>query len=101
MTRFIAQRLLATLPVLLLVLAIVFALSRAIPGDPATTLLGPGATQQQIDALRAQLHLDGPAPLQFLSYLTGVLHGDLGKSLKTGAPVLHEVLLRLPATLEL
>jgi ABC-type dipeptide/oligopeptide/nickel transport system permease component len=101
MTRFIAQRLLATLPVLLLVLAIVFALSRAIPGDPATTLLGPGATQQQIEALRAQLHLDGPAPLQFLSYLGGIVQGDLGRSLKTGAPVLQEVALRLPATLEL
>jgi ABC-type dipeptide/oligopeptide/nickel transport system permease component len=101
MTRFIAQRLLATIPVLLLVVATVFALSRAIPGDPATTLLGPGATAQQIEALRAQLHLDVPAPLQFFAYLGGLLQGDLGRSLKTGAPVLREVALRLPATLEL
>jgi len=101
MARFVAGRLFALLPVLLLVLLIVFVLSRAIPGDPATTLLGPGATASQIAALRAQLHLDVPAPLQFFSYLGGVMQGDLGRSLKSGAPVAQEILLRLPATLEL
>lgn len=101
MGRFILQRLVALLPVLLLVLVIIFALTRLIPGDPATTLLGPGATAQQIAALREQLRLDEPAPLQFLHYLGGVLAGDLGRSLKTGAPVLREILARLPATLEL
>jgi peptide/nickel transport system permease protein len=98
---FLGRRLLALPLVLLLVLAIIFALARLIPGDPAVTLLGPGATAAQIEALRAQLRLDEPAPLQFLHYLEGLLRGDLGRSLKTGAPVLQEVLLRLPATLEL
>ena len=101
MGRYVLQRLAALAPVLLLVLVIVFALSRLIPGDPATTLLGPGATATQIAALRAQLRLDEPAHWQLLSYLGGVLQGDLGRSLKTGAPVLNEILLRLPATLEL
>jgi peptide/nickel transport system permease protein len=101
MGRMVAQRLVALAPVLLLVLLIVFALSRLIPGDPAVTLLGPGATAQQIAALRAQLRLDEPPLLQFLSYLSGVLQGDLGRSLKTGAPVVQELLARLPATLEL
>jgi peptide/nickel transport system permease protein len=101
MARFVAARLLATLPVLLLVLAIVFGLSRLIPGDPATTLLGPGATAVQIAALRAQLRLDEPAGTQFLSYLAGVVQGDLGRSLKTGQAVSAEILQRLPATLEL
>ncbi|WP_376097449.1 ABC transporter permease [Roseomonas sp. CCTCC AB2023176] len=101
MARFLANRLVAFLPVLLLVLLVVFAVSRLIPGDPAVTLLGPGATQGQIDALRAQLHLDEPAWRQFFSYLGGVLRGDLGSSLKTGAPVLTEIAGRLPATIEL
>ncbi len=101
MGRYVLQRLLALLPVLLLVLVIIFTLSRLIPGDPAVTLLGPGATDVQIAALRAQLRLDEPPLLQFLSYLGGVLQGDLGRSLKSNAPVLGEVLVRLPATLEL
>jgi len=101
MGRYVLQRLAALAPVLLLVLVIVFSLSRLIPGDPATTLLGPGATETQIAALRAQLRLDEPAHWQLLAYLGGVLQGDLGRSLKTGAPVLNEILLRLPATLEL
>ncbi len=101
MARFLLQRLLALLPVLLLVLVIVFALTRLIPGDPAVTLLGPGATSQQIEALRAQLRLNEPALWQFLHYLGGVLSGDLGRSLKSNAPVLSEIAARLPATLEL
>jgi peptide/nickel transport system permease protein len=98
---FVARRLTALVPVLALVLVIVFLLIRAIPGDPATVLLGPGATAQQIEALRLQLKLDRPALLQFTDYLGGLLRGDLGSSLKTGAPVLGEILQRLPATMEL
>lgn len=95
------RRLGALLPVLFLVLVIIFHLTRFIPGDPAVTLLGPGATDVQIAALRAQLRLDEPMGMQFLSYLGGLLRGDLGVSLKTGAPVAQEILLRLPATIEL
>jgi peptide/nickel transport system permease protein len=101
MLSFVAKRLLAVVPVLALVLVIVFSLVRMIPGDPATVLLGPGATTQQIEALRGQLKLDRPALLQFSDYALGVLGGDLGVSLKTGAPVLTEILQRLPATVEL
>jgi ABC-type dipeptide/oligopeptide/nickel transport system permease component len=99
--RFVAGRLAALVPVLALVLAIVFLLVRAIPGDPAVVLLGPGATQAQIVALRDQLRLDLPAPLQFLEYVAALARGDLGTSLKTGEPVLREIMLRLPATIEL
>ena len=81
--RFVAGRLAALVPVLALVLAIVFLLVRAIPGDPAVVLLGPGATQAQIAALRDQLRLDLPAPLQFLEYVAALARGDLGTSLKT------------------
>ncbi|WP_319483066.1 ABC transporter permease [uncultured Cohaesibacter sp.] len=101
MFAFLVRRLLSLIPVLFLVLIIVFSLVRIIPGDPAVTLLGPGATNAQIDALRDQLNLDQPALLQFWHYLLGLLQGDLGVSLKTGEPVLDEILIRLPATLEI
>ena len=101
MASFALRRLAALAPVLLLVLAIVFSLVRLIPGDPAVTLLGPGAIEQQIAALRAQMRLDEPVLLQFAHYLAGVLQGDLGTALKSGAPVSREILQRLPATLEL
>ncbi len=101
MLSFVARRMLALVPVLALVLVIVFALVRLIPGDPATVLLGPGATADQIAALRLQLNLDRPLPLQFADYALGLLRGDLGISLKSGNPVLQEILQRLPATIEL
>ncbi|MFF2327123.1 MULTISPECIES: ABC transporter permease [unclassified Streptomyces] len=101
MSRFIVRRLLALIPMLFLVLVIVFSLVRLIPGDPAVSLMGPGATQQQIDALRDQLGLDQPVLMQFFTYVGDVLRGDLGVSLKTGQPVADEIASRLPATLEL
>ena len=101
MTSFLVGRVFGILPVLALVLAIVFAMTRLIPGDPAVTLLGPGATDEQIAALRTQLKLDGPAPAQFVAYVAAIAHGDLGTSLKSGRPVREEILQRLPATAEL
>ncbi len=101
MASFLIRRLIALIPVMLIVLVIVFSLVRIIPGDPATTLLGPGATQQQIDALRTQLNLNEPVALQFYHYVMGLLTGDFGYSLKTGQPVGVEILNRLPATIEL
>ncbi len=101
MASFILRRLIALIPVMCIVLVIVFSLVRFIPGDPAVTLLGPGATQEQIDALRAQLDLDQAFPVQFFNYVTGLLQGDFGVSLKTGQPVAHEIITRLPATIEL
>ncbi len=101
MTRFLLGRVAGMLPVLALVLVIVFSLARMIPGDPAITLLGPGASDDQIAALRTQLKLDGPAPAQFVSYLVQLVHGDLGTSLKSGRPVSHELAQRFPATIEL
>ncbi len=101
MASFILRRLIGLIPVMAIVLVIVFSLVRFIPGDPAVTLLGPGATQEQIDALSAQLDLDKSFPVQFLNYVAGLLQGDFGVSLKTGEPVAQEILARLPATIEL
>lgn len=101
MNSFLGRRLLTAIPVLLLVLLMIFALARSLPGDPAVALLGPDATQQQVSALRQQLHLDAPLYAQFGAYLHNLLRGDLGVSLKSGQPVLDEIARRLPATLEL
>ena len=86
---------------LFLVTVIIFALIRLIPGDPAVALLGEGATDQQVAALRAQLHLDEPLLGQFSGYIGGIVRGDLGQSLRTNRPIRAELLMRLPATIEL
>ena len=101
MGRFFVRRLLSIIPLLFIVLIIIFSLTHLIPGDPATVLLGPGATETQINALRDQLHLDKPLLEQFFLYVKGLFQGDLGISLKTGQPVVAELKLRLPATIEL
>jgi peptide/nickel transport system permease protein len=89
------------IPVLFGVSVVVFAMVRAIPGDPARLLLGQTATQEQVRALRAQLGLDQPLPVQYLAFLRDALTGDLGNSIVTGRPVTTELIERFPATLEL
>ena len=76
-------------------------LVRAIPGDPAVALLGEGASDAQVTALRAQLHLDEPFLVQFARYFGDLLQGDFGRSLRADRPIAEELLLRLPATIEL
>ncbi len=101
MTRYIVRRLLLLLPVLLGVSAIVFAVLRAIPGDPVMVMLGTEAGEGERERLRAVLGLDEPVPVQFLRFLVRVLTGDLGRSITQGAPVLNLVLGAMPATVEL
>ena len=91
MFAYFIRRLLGALPVLGLVLIIIFALVRAIPGDPAVALLGEGATDEQIALLRAQLRLDEPVWQQFTGYVGGLLQGDLGQSLRSGRPIREEL----------
>ena len=86
---------------MILVAVIVFVLVRAIPGDPAVALLGEGASDAQVAALRTQLHLDDPFAVQFVQYVNDLLHGNLGRSLRTNRSIAEELLLRLPATIEL
>ena len=99
MTRVIATRLLSTLAVLLGVSLIVFLLLQLVPGDPAVTILGAGATKEAVTALRAELGLDRPLPVQFLDYLGGLMRGDLGRSLTVNAPVTDIMLPRFANTL--
>jgi peptide/nickel transport system permease protein len=84
---FIARRLVLGLVVLALVSVIVFAATQALPGDPARAILGRSATPQSLAALRRQLHLDRPVLDQYWTWLSGLLHGNLGMSLAAQEPV--------------
>ena len=99
--KYLLRRLLLAIPVILLVTIMVFSLMHLIPGDPATVILGQEATPEAVAAMRAQLGLDKPIVIQYLTWLWGVLHGDLGRSLVDHTPVAKLILQRLPATLEL
>ena len=101
MIRFLARRLLLTLPVLLGVATLVFSLIHLIPGDPAQAMLGETASPDEIAELRARLGLDRPLPEQYTSFLGGLVRGDLGMSLRTSQPVTTMILERMPATFEL
>jgi peptide/nickel transport system permease protein len=101
MAKFIGRRLLYLLPVLLAVTLLTFLISSLLPGDLAYTILGDQATPEKVAALRAQLGLDRPIWEQYGIWLWGVLHGDLGRSFRTGETVLAAVTDRLPVSLEL
>lgn len=88
MTRYILRRLLQTIPVLWGASLIVFLLIRLIPGDAASVLLGSDATPDAVAALRQQMGLNDPLPVQYGQWLGKVIHGDLGFSVQTRAPVL-------------
>ncbi|MBR28431.1 MAG: peptide ABC transporter permease [Rhodobacteraceae bacterium] len=99
--RAVLMRLAQAIPVVLGVVLVSFLLTRALPGDPAAYFAGDAATPESIAATRAKLGLDRSMPEQFLRYCGDLLRGDLGQSLSTGQPVLHELTRRLPASLEL
>ena len=101
MLRFLARRLLLTLPVLLGVATLVFSLIHLIPGDPAQAMLGDTASPEEIAELRQRLGLDRPLPEQYTSFLAGLVRGDLGMSLRTSQPVTTMIVERMPATFEL
>src|SRR2546430_3796818 len=99
--RYIGNRLLFIVPQLIGIVLVCFILVKAIPGDPATLMLGPMASDESISRLRRELGLDRPLPVQFLIYIENLARGDMGKSWQTTKPVFDDLLLRLPATLEL
>jgi peptide/nickel transport system permease protein len=101
---YLAKRLLLIVPTLFGVAAVVFVIMRVIPGDVTLLILGGDQTgridPQQLAAMRHQLGLDQPIWVQFGTWLWGVLRLDFGTSLWTGQPVIEEVLIRLPLSLE-
>jgi peptide/nickel transport system permease protein len=89
------------IPVLLGMSIIVFFMIRAIPGNPAQVILGQKATKEAVEALTHKLGLDQPWYVQYFKYLGGLLTGDLGESIRTGASITEEIWPYLAATLEL
>jgi ABC-type dipeptide/oligopeptide/nickel transport system permease component len=97
----IARRLLAAIPILLVVSALLFCVLRLLPVDPAAMSLPPTATIEEIDAKRREMGLDRPLPQQYLIWLTDALHGDFGRSIQFGREAGSMVLATLPVTIEL
>jgi ABC-type dipeptide/oligopeptide/nickel transport system permease component len=94
-------RILYTIPVIWLVVSMVFLLIHLVPGDPVQQMLGEGATASDLATLRHQYGLDAPLGQQYLHYWHGVLHGDLGRSLRLNDSVTHLIVARYPYTLQL
>src|SRR5438132_3905995 len=80
---------------------ITFAISHVVPADPAVAALGDHATDEQIAAFRAEYRLDRPLPEQYVTYVIGIVHGDLGRSIRTRRAVLDDLADSFPATREL
>ena len=101
MFRFLTTRVLYTLPVVWLVVSIVFFLIHLVPGDPIQQMLGESAAAADIQAARHAYGLDLPMSRQYLNYWKGVVHGDLGQSLRFNADVGSLIAERYPFTLKL
>lgn len=101
MTTYIARRVAMLIVVLIGMSLLTFMISHAIPGDPVRLAAGPHAGPEQIESLRKQLGFDKPLPVQYLMYISDLLHGDMGTSIETRKPVREEVVTYLPATAEL
>ncbi len=101
MFRFVVRRLVLSIPIVLLVSIMVFGLIHLIPGDPVTVILGQEATPEAAAALRHELGLDQPLLIQYVTWVSHVVRGDLGRSLADRTPVIDQIKARLPVTLEL
>ena len=95
MTAYIIRRLLATIPVMVVVALFVFLLLHLTPGDPAAVIAGDDATPEAVDGIRTKLGLDQPIHVQFGIYAANLLRGDLGTSIFSNLPVLTLVKQRL------
>ncbi len=101
MKTFLIRRLTLLIFVLIGVSLLIFTISHVIPSDPARQAAGPHATTDQVALLRAKLGLDKPLPQQYIIYMSGLLHGDLGYSLYSRRPVIEDIKDYFPATVEL
>jgi peptide/nickel transport system permease protein len=99
--RFLLQRIATIVPTLLFVSMLIYGLQQLLPGDPALVLAGEERDPNVVAYLRAKLHLDEPLPVRYLYWLNGVLHGDLGESLRIQKSVLELIAEKLPVTLQL
>ena len=101
MGKYLARRVATILPTLFFVSILIFGLQQLLPGDPATALAGEDHDPNVIAYLRAKFHLDEPLPMRYLYWANGVLHGDLGESVRIQKPVVDLILEKLPVTVQL
>lgn len=101
MLSYIARRVTLAIIVILTVIAAMFVMMHAVPGDAVRTALGPRASEAMVEAYRAKLGLDQPVWVQILRYFGAILRGDLGQDAISGTPVLQVILSQLPDTLYL
>lgn len=101
MARLVLRRLALLVPTLLGLSVLLFAWVRALPGGPATALLGERATPEAVERINALYGFDRPLLEQYVTWLGQLVRGNFGVSTRTGTPVLEEFLLRFPATIEL
>lgn len=98
MFKFIVKRILSMIPTLIIVSIVIFLFVRMIPGDPARLVAGNDAAYEDIQAIRVELGLDKPIASQYLTFTKNIMHGNLGKSLKTRQPVVEEIKSRFMPT---
>ena len=101
MLPFIGRRVLTAIPTLLIVTVMVFGIQRALPGDPALILAGEQQDPAVIAFIRAKYRLDDPVPVQYVAWLSQLVRGDLGVSLRTNERVVDLIASKLPVTIEL
>src|SRR5690625_2270851 len=101
MIQYIIRRVMAAVPILLLVTLMVFIATHVLPGDAALVALGPDATPTALEAMRERMGLNRPLHMQYLDWLGGVIQGDMGRSLVDNSPVSRAIMYALPVTLQL
>jgi peptide/nickel transport system permease protein len=98
---YILRRVLGIIPTVLMITFVVFVMMRSVPGDPVVSLLGDAYTEEDAQRAREEYGLNKPIIVQYFIWLGKLVRGDWGASILTGRPVLQDVLIRLPVTLEL
>ena len=101
MPKYVAKRLLLMIPVIVGISLILFIIMDLTPGDPARSMLGEYARQEDVDALREEMGLNDPFAVRYGRYLADAVRGDLGESYRTNIPVVEEIVARFPATLKI
>ena len=101
MKEYLIKRLLSTIPTVLGITVLVFLSMRLIPGDPVDLILADSYNEEDRQALIVEYGLDQPMPVQYLTWLWQMLQGNWGSSILSDRPVLRDVLLKLPVSLEL
>jgi peptide/nickel transport system permease protein len=101
MIEFLVKRIATIVPTLVFVSMLIFGLQQLLPGDPAVILAGEEQDPNVIAYLHKKLHLDDPLPVRYGDWVAGVIHGDLGESVRTQQPVLDLIAQKLPVTVEL